>query len=91
MALSWEVLALLLVPLLDGLSGLLPWLSARDPLMDLLLLYDPSRVTPSLTLLDLALDSCGLDSLFSVVPDIVSATSLDEHVFAVLVLSLLSW
>ena len=80
MALSWEVLALLLVPLLNGLSGLLPWSSVRDPLVNLLLLVEPSRVTPSRTLLDLALDSFDLDPLSSADPDLVSPTSMEELV-----------
>ena len=92
LGLSWEFLTLLLVSLLDGLFGLLPWLLARDPLLDLLLLLDPSRVNPSLTLLDLDLDSCGLESLSSIAPDLVSpAPLMDELVSSVLVLSLLSW
>ena len=90
MVLSWEVLALLLVPLLDGLSGLLPWSSVREPLVNLLLLVEPSRVTPSRTLLDLALDSFDLDPLSFADPDLVSPARLDELVFSVLVLSLLS-
>ena len=91
LGLSWEFLALLLVSLLDGLSGLLPWLLVRDPLLDLLLLLDPSRVTPSLTLLDLDLDSSDLESLSSVAPDLVSpALLIDVLVFSVLVLSSLS-
>ena len=54
------------------------------------MLFEPSRVTPSLTLLDLALDSFDLDPLSSADPDLVSPAPLDELVFSVLVLSLLS-